>query len=218
MSNSQVMRGKAADMIGKRFGRLVVQGRHDKRLHGRYVTWECLCDCGNLKLTSTQRLNTGRTKSCGCLQAENMPPVLIKHGMSHYSGFKVWQSMIRRCKNPLDKDYKYYGGRGIDVCERWLDPREFAKDMGERPDGYSLDRIDTNGHYCPQNCRWATPAQQGANKRNNRLIEHDGQTLHLSEWCRRLDVKLSTVVNRLNAGMDPSLALTMPSRRKRKAK
>lgn len=210
------MGAKSIDLTGKRFGRLVVLGVSTVRLYGKQLAWDCQCDCGTMKPVITALLKAGHTKSCGCLKRECKPPVVRTHGMSHYSGIKVWEGMIRRCTNPNDKDFSRYGGRGIRVCELWLDVRNFAKDMGEKPQGCSLDRIDPNGDYCPQNCRWATPAQQGANKRNNRMIAHDGQVLHMSEWCRRLNVNPSTVLNRLKSGMDPSLALTLPLRRVRR--
>jgi hypothetical protein len=200
----------------QRFGRLIAQSIAGYRLNNAIV-WTCLCDCGNTKDARAASLKKGDVKSCGCLARECMPPRLAKHGMSYYSGFKTWQGMMRRCNNPADKNFSLYGGRGIKVCDRWLDPRNFAKDMGEKPGGCSLDRINPNGDYCSENCRWATPAEQGANKRSNRMIQHEGQVLHMSEWCRRLGVKPSTVLNRINSGMDPSLALTMPSRRQRRA-
>jgi hypothetical protein len=211
-----LMGAKSTDLTGQRFARLVVLGKSTTRIYGSQLAWDCQCDCGLIKPMLTSVLKSKSTKSCGCLKRECTPPDLTTHGMSYYSGIKTWQGMLNRCNNAANKDYFWYGGRGIKVCARWLDPRNFAEDMGEKPPGYSLDRIDTNGDYCPENCRWATPAQQGANKRNNRMLEHDGQVLHLSEWCRRLGVKASTVSNRLNAGMDPSLALTMPSRRQQK--
>lgn len=211
------MGAKSIDLTGQRFGRLIVLGKSETRIYGRQLAWECQCDCGVVKPLLTSVLKSGSTKSCGCLSRECKPPDLTTHGMSYYSGIKTWQGMLSRCNKPTDKDYVRYGGRGIKVCDRWLDPKNFAEDMGEKPDGCSLDRIDPNGDYCPENCRWATPAEQGANKRSNRMIEHDGQVLHMSEWCRRLGVKPSTVLNRLNSGMDPSLALTMPSRRPRRA-
>lgn len=207
---------KPENMQGRRFGRLVAVSIADYRLNNAIV-WQCVCDCGNHKDARAASLKKGDVKSCGCLKAECKPPDTTVHGMSGYSGFKTWEGMHRRCSNPKDKDFALYGGRGIRVCEAWHDPTVFANDMGEKPNGCSLDRIDPNGDYCPENCRWATPAEQGANKRTNRMIEHDGQVLHMSEWCRRLSVKPSTVLNRLNSGMDPSLALTMPSRRQRRA-
>ena len=210
------MGAKSVDLTGQRFGRLTVLGKSNTRIYGRQLAWDCYCDCGAIKPLQTSVLKSGGTRSCGCLRRECKPPDLTTHGMSHYSGIKTWQGMLSRCNKPTDKDYARYGGRGIKICDRWLDPRNFADDMGDKPAGCSLDRIDPNGDYCPENCKWATSAEQGANKRNNRKITHDGQTLHLSEWCRRLGVKPSTVLNRLNSGMDPSNALTLPSQRPRK--
>jgi hypothetical protein len=180
--------------------------------------WQCLCKCGKTRAVPEYRLKGGYTKSCGCLKRGQNPPIRIKHGMSSYSGFKVWESMMRRCFNKNDKDYPSYGGRGITVCDKWKNPANFAKDMGEKPLGCSIERIDVNSDYCPSNCRWATPLEQGANKRNNRIIELNGEKLHLAEWSRRLGISPSTVINRLNAGMDPALALTLPSRRPRRNK
>lgn len=211
------MGARSIDLTGKRFGRLIVLQKSATLLYGKQVAWNCSCDCGNEKIAITSSLKSGGTKSCGCLGRETKPPIRIKHGMSGYSGIKTWEGMMRRCFNPKDKDYCYYGGRGITVCDRWRDVRNFAADMGEKPSGCSLDRIDYNKDYCPENCRWATAFQQAANKRSNLLIEHEGRVLHLTEWCRRLNMKVSTVKNRLNAGMDPSLALTMPSRRQSKS-
>jgi len=211
------MGAPSIDLTGVRFGRLLVLGVSSTKIYERQLAWDCLCSCGVIKPVLTCTLKSGSTKSCGCLKRECKPPVRYTHGLSKYSGIKVWEGMLRRCQNKKDKNYMLYGGRGIKVCDRWLDPKNFAEDMGEKPNGYSLDRIDPNGDYCPENCRWATPAEQGANKRTNRMIEHEGETLHLAEWCRRLGMKPSTVFNRISSGMSPSLALTMPSRRQRRA-
>jgi hypothetical protein len=209
------MGAKFVDLTGRRFERLLVQGISATRLYGKQLAWDCLCDCGKTKVALTSSLKAGCLKSCGCLSRECKPPVGWTHRMSNYSGIKVWEGMIRRCTNPKDKDFRLYGGRGVKVCERWMDVRLFAEDMGDKPQGHSLDRIDTNGDYCPENCRWATAMEQGSNKRTNRMISHNGQNLHMSEWCRRYNIKLSTFINRLKSGMSPSDALTMPLQRKR---
>ena len=203
------------DLSGQRFGRLTALSIADYRL-GKSVIWICLCDCGNQKDVRAACLKNKSAKSCGCLFKECLPPVRYTHRMYGHPSFKVWEGMISRCKNPKNKDFALYGGRGINVCERWTDPKNFAEDMGEKPPGHSLDRIDSNGNYCPENCRWATTMEQGANKRTNRMIELNGETLHLTEWCRRLNVKPSTVLNRIHRGIDEATALTMPAQRKRK--
>ncbi len=185
---------------------------------GQGRLWLCACACGNTREVPEYRLRGKYVRSCGCLGHGIAPPVYTKHGMYHYSGFKVWESMMRRCFNSLDKDFAHYGGRGITVCARWMDPRNFGLDMGEKPLNHSLDRIDVNGNYCPENCRWATAMQQGANKRSNRFFEIQGETYHISEWCRKFNISLSTVINRLKEGMDPHTALTLPSMRPRRCK
>lgn len=211
------MGAKFVDLTGRRFERLLVLGVSATRLYGKQLAWDCQCDCDKTKVALTSSLKAGLIKSCGCLGRDCKPPVGWTHGMSKYSGIKVWEGMIRRCTNPKDKDFHLYGARGIKVCERWLDVRLFAEDMGDKPDGHSLDRIDTYGDYCVENCRWATAMEQGANKRTNCMIEHEGQILHVAEWCRRCNIKVSTFRNRVKSGMSPSDALTMPLQRRRKA-
>jgi hypothetical protein len=149
--------------IGERYGRLTVLGLDPNYVSGRrrYV---CHCDCGRETIRYSSSLRQGQATSCGCGR--------IRHG--HTPGglgtptFKSWDAMKYRCTNPSSKDWPSYGGRGITVCEEWLASFEnFLADMGERPPGRTLDRIDPNGSYCKTNCRWATPTEQGANKRNS---------------------------------------------------
>lgn len=111
----------------------------------------------------------------------------------------AWRSARARCSNPKDASFKHYGGRGVRVCDEWLNDYDaFVRDMGEAPDGMTLDRIDVNGDYSPENCRWATNAEQASNKRSNRMITHDGETLTLSQWARKLGVGVDTLCRRLN--------------------
>lgn len=148
--------GKKIDLTGQRFGRLVVLGESKKR-SGGHVCWWCQCDCGELACVQENVLRIGTTKSCGCLRKP--------HGKSTSAEYKIWASMLQRCNNPKNKAFKHYGGRGISVCERWKDFKNFLKDMGEKPAGYSIERIDNDGDYCQENCEWATRSKQQWNTR-----------------------------------------------------
>lgn len=205
---------KPVDITGYRCG-LLVAVRPTAGRSGSSVIWECICDCGGKKLATQSALRRGTPKSCGCL-ANPLPPIVIKHGMAGHPLYKTWDGMMARCYNESNKDFYLYGGRGIKVCARWHDPRNFAEDMSPRPDGHTLDRVDNSRGYSPDNCRWATAMQQHANKRSNKLFVINGETLHQREWCRRYDIPVSTFTNRLNEGLDPLTALTMPSRRPRR--
>ena len=206
---------KPIDITGHRYGLLMALKPTSEKRWGS-VVWECLCDCGNKKMATASSLRRGTPKSCGCA-AQTPPPVNVKHGMVGHPLYKTWDGMMTRCYNENSKDFYLYGARGIQVCPRWHDPRNFAEDMGPRPAGCTLDRIDNSRGYGPDNCRWATAMEQHANKRSNKLFTINGQTLHQVEWCRRYGIAVSTFVNRLNEGLDPLTALTMPSRRPRKA-
>lgn len=163
-------------MKGNRFGRLFVLGRAGSQ--GRKATWLCLCDCGVLAIVRYDHLKEGRTVSCGCYGREKR----LKHG--HRSNgqsrtYNSWRAMRDRCSRPSAKNYANYGGRGICVCEDWLNSFDgFLKDMGERPPGMTLDRIDVHGNYEPGNCRWATPEEQEANKR----WRHQGVPTREANW------------------------------------
>ena len=155
--------GKIIDLAGKRFGRLVVVALHPKR-SGRHAMWFCRCDCGTESIVSGYRLRSGETTSCRCFARERN----TKHGLSRTRSYRVWLCMKQRCFNRRHDSYPNYGGRGKTICERWLSVVNFYADMGERPLGMSLDRIDPDGNYEPSNCRWATPLMQTHNRRPRR--------------------------------------------------
>lgn len=156
--------GKLVDLTGQSFGRWTVLNREGKK--GGFVSWLCRCECGKRNVVASNSLRTGNSKSCGCYTLEK----ITTHGKNkNYviaPEYKTWHMMVQRCTNPNNDGYGDYGGRGIKVCDRWLNFEDFYADMGDRPSlKYSLDRIDNNGNYEPSNCRWATQTDQSRNQR-----------------------------------------------------
>lgn len=159
---------RAIDLTGKVFGDLTVTGRADSDKYGR-TRWNCRCICGTSLIVSSNNLRTGNTKSCGCRKRRVLAAGANRsHGMTGTPAHRSWLKMIERCENPKYKRFGDYGGRGIKVAPRWLKFENFLADMGKRPRGKTLDRIDVNGNYEPRNCRWATPKEQRANRRDTR--------------------------------------------------
>jgi hypothetical protein len=182
-------------MLGRLFGRLLVIGAAPKR--GLSRAWLCECSCGNTCIARGADLRSGRHQSCGCLHRE----VITKHGNFRSLTYNSWLSMKARCSNPKDVNFKRYGGRGIKVCERWMDFRNFLQDMGERPGReYSLGRLDNDGNYEPGNCRWATRRQQTNNTSSNRLVRYHGETHTITEWCEILGMDEELVRSRVKLG------------------
>ena len=198
------------DLVGRRYGNLVVLENLGVNKYGRYE-WLCKCDCGNTKIVETARLNNGATRSCGCLQRETTIKRNYKHGYAHRGQnditFSTWCSMWKRCTDPRYKDYY---GRGIIVCERWRDFAAFLEDMGPRPSlKMSIDRIDFNGNYEPGNCRWATDLEQGNNTRRNHKELYDGEMLSIAEISRRCGIGQTTIHRRLKSGLTIEQATTL---------
>lgn len=205
--------GPRINLIGSRYERLTVVSLSSAMHLGHYM-WECVCDCGNTAKVSGNNLRTKNTKSCGCLNGEKSSDRLRTHGMRSAPEYKVWASMLNRCRNPAEKCYSRYGGRGIVVCDRWLKFENFAKDMGDRPNGLTLERIDNGGKYCPENCRWATHQEQNSNKRSNVLLTFNGETKTQSQWARQLGVGHKLISSRIRFGWPIEKILTTPPRRK----
>ncbi len=200
----------ASERVGQQYGRLTVKCISGKD-EAKHAIFECECSCGRIVHVRCYDLSTGKTKSCGCYRKQRASEVHTTHGGSSLSLFAVWRSMIQRCTNPNCKQYDAYGGRGIIVCEDWLKFENFYRDMGDRPsDLHSIDRIDNNGNYCKENCRWATQKEQCNNKRSNRVFTYNGKAQSLQMWADDLGISVNTLRSRLSSGWDIPRVLTEP--------
>ena len=194
---------KFKDLTGMRFGKLTVLEYTNKRNLNRNILWRCLCDCGNEIYVATSCLNSGHTKSCGCgknnfVEMGKIGGKFGKHHLSRTRLYKCYNHMINRCHNSSNIQYKDYGGRGITVCEEWLDKDNgfinfynWAMDNGYKDD-LTIDRIDVNGNYEPSNCRWVNMQKQNNNRRNNHIIIYNGERKTLEEWSRILPINISS--------------------------
>ena len=215
---------KTEDLTGRRFGSLTVIRRSEDYVQGngrRRAKWLCLCDCGTEKEIIGENLRCGKTLSCGCFQKKKASDSLTKHGETDTRLYNVWCAMKRRCNNSSVPEYKNYGGRGIKVCDEWN--REYGefKEWALR-EGYddnlprgvcTLDRIDVNGNYEPDNCRWVTQKHQMNNVRYNVNIEYGGCNHTLAEWANIFGIKYATLRERIfNYGYTFEEAVTKPVR------
>jgi len=199
--------GKPIDMTGQRYGRLSVieMAGHNKH---RQRLWRCVCDCGETTEVIGHLLRYGQTQSCGCLQKEAIASVNKKHGKSKSQIWFMHRSMMDRCYLQTSTAYKNYGGRGITVCKRWHDFENFYADMGDKPKGMTLERIDNDGPYSPDNVRWASYKDQANNRRNNVVLEFQGRKQTMQQWSDEMGLKIQTVWARLNRGWSVDRALT----------
>ena len=194
-------------MIGSRFGRLVVissaPGKHGKR------RWVSACDCGGQTTSYESGLLSGRSRSCGCLRLElpiarnRIGPILAAHNRSRTSEYAIWAGMKQRCLNPNNSRWSAYGGRGITICDQWVDSFEtFLADVGPRPSmAHTLDRIDNDGPYAPGNVRWSSASEQQLNtRRPERMIEIDGETRSIKEWASKAGIGKTAILYRLSRG------------------
>lgn len=215
------------DLTGEKFGRLTVSARaqdHVRPSGQRERMWLCRCECGQEKVILGERLKCGITKSCGCFRKERareLQKMHWKHGHSSSTGstreYHSWRSMLQRCYKPTSSGYHCYGGRGITVCDEWRsDFARFLKDMGERPIGKSLDRIENDKNYCKENCQWSAPKRQSRNRQQSMLISVGGETRQVDDWADFTGINRSTIKNRIDRGWTPTEAVTRAPSKKRR--
>ena len=192
---------RAIDVTNQRFGRLTAMAR-DRSSSGRHTKWLCRCDCGAETSVFLDALRRGASTSCGCLRSEQTQIRSLTHGHQvnrrASRTLKSYRHAKSRCLNPSDQKYPLYGGRGIRMCNRWLNSFEnFLSDMGECPPGLTLDRIDVNGDYEPGNCRWASNHTQSRNKTTNVFVHHDGADMILKDFATEMGVNYKSLHSRI---------------------
>jgi len=198
------MRVPYASRVGQVFGRLTVTGL--RRIRPGHILFVCECSCGRLCEVTASDVLSGHTSSCGCLRQEAR-----EYSETYYSELVTWRSMRNRCLNPGCGKYPSYGGRGICICPSWASFRVFVGDMGPKPSkSHTLDRIDNDGPYCKENCRWATRKEQQNNTRGNHLLTLDGVTRTTAEWADFLGVNVGTLRARICRGWSDAAVLTTP--------
>lgn len=202
------------DLTGQKFGRLTVvhRGNSHRLPCGQVQTmWICMCDCGNLTTVNTGNLRTGKVVSCGCYNKEKSHISYPKHGKSRDRIYGIWAGIKKRCNLSSNPSYQYYGGRGITICDEWNSNftlfYEWAIAHGYQ-DGLSIDRINQDGNYEPNNCRWVSMKKQENNRRNNILLTFEGETHTLSEWAEIKGIKYTTLNHRIKNGWTVERALT----------
>lgn len=200
------------DLTGLTFGRLTTISID---LTKAKVSWLCRCECGNMVTVAATSLKSGNTKSCGCFRNERILQSVKTHGLSNSPEHGTWTDMKTRCNNENATSYKNYGGRGITVCDRWLNSFEaFYADMGPKPGAeYSIERNDPNGNYEPGNCRWATMEEQQSNRRNNRYIEYNGKRYTVAQLCRETGITEGMFYSRAEKGWDVETIVSTPAQR-----
>lgn len=207
---------KLMDLTGQRFGRLVAL-KYEGRTKSYQSRWLVLCDCGNQTIVLAGALKSKKTQSCGCLQRERTSKAKTTHGLYHDQNRRrsklnrVWCTMKERCQNPNSKSFKDYGGRGITICDEWQKYQPFfvwAMLHGYQ-EGLQIERMNNDGNYEPDNCRWATKKEQGKNKRNNITISFNGKTQILREWADELQVDRRLLEARVKRGWPPERILTV---------
>ena len=204
---------KQLNLTGKRFGKLVVIKTAGKTKNCAYL-WQCKCDCGNEIIANVGNLKNGHTKSCGCLRVDRCKTNFTKHGLEHTRLYGIWSDMRLRCYDEKNIAYHRYGGRGITICDEWKNDVKAFYDWATAngyKDSLTIDRIDNDGNYCPENCRWATVKEQASNRRSNILVTHNGKTQTMKKWANEVGTPYKVVWARMQKlGWSAERALTEP--------
>lgn len=206
-----------SDLTGKVVGRLTVICRNGYAPNGKSqeTAWLCRCECGNEKTIARSQLVKERIVSCGCKRKEHMGALNRTHGQSNTAEHRIWTNMKTRCTNKKATGFEHYGGRGIKMCDRWLNSFEaFYKDMGPRPSpDHTIDRIDNNGNYEKSNCRWAVDETQKNNRSDTIFLELNGVKMGAAQWARDRGISYRTIVSRHKLGWTDEEILTRPVNR-----
>lgn len=213
--------GRCVDLTDMVFGRLTVVERGENDSHGA-ARWVCKCECGTIKLIRGDKIRSGEIMSCGCYQSElrkskerieAISKANTKHGMSNTKLYYVYNNMMRRCYDINNHKYKNYGGRGISVCDEWRNNKElffeWANASGYK-EGLTIDRIDVNGIYCPENCRWADQKTQANNRTTNVFLTYNDESKTIAEWADILGIPAGTLWSRKHNGWDDKSIITTP--------
>lgn len=193
-------------MIGKKINRLtILANTYIKRPNGdKVLGYTCKCDCGIIKDIGKYIVLNGEAKSCGCFNKERC----LRHGMYGTPIYHCWEAIKQRCLNPKCKSFPSYGGRGINLDKKWLTFEGFYEDMGDIPNGKTIDRINNDGNYCKENCKWSTDQEQMNNRRVCKYLTYNGKTQSVSNWARELNINRHRLYSRLRLGWSTERALT----------
>lgn len=206
---------KLIDLTEQKFGRLTVIKRVEKQNKTRSAYWLCQCECGNTTIVSSPNLKNKHAMSCGCLQQESRLTHSITHGLAKTRIYRIYLGMKKRCYNKNYFQFQYYGGKGIRICDEWLNNFKSFYDWSianNYNDTLTIDRINSNGNYCPENCRWVDKYVQANNKKTNKLITYNNETHTMTEWSKITGLTYSTIQHRLDRNWDIEKALTTPQR------
>lgn len=198
------------DLTGQKYNRLTITSF--SHIKDRNYYWNCKCDCGNEVVINIRSLKTGTTKSCGCWNKETRSIRGVTHGMKDQRIYHIHENIKQRCTNSNNNRYKDYGGRGIKICEEWLQFETFYAwaQSNEYDNTLTIDRIDNNGNYYPENCRWVTPKEQTKNKRSNVMLTLGDKTQCAMDWSKELNIKYETLIARKRYGWSDDKILTTP--------